>query len=63
MPANQTPRAEDQPELSELPVVTEAAPQAEDEPEVLPKNAWVTLGLFAAFVVAFGTCASTYLFR
>ncbi|WP_146120011.1 hypothetical protein [Leucobacter massiliensis] len=44
---------------------SEAAPGAEgaDEgPESVPPKAWVTLVLFAAFVVAFGTCASTFMF-
>lgn len=35
----------------------------DEGPEDVPMNTWVTLGLFAAFVVAFGTCASTFLFR
>ncbi|GAA1629091.1 hypothetical protein [Leucobacter chromiireducens] len=35
----------------------------DDGPEKLPMNTWVTLGLFAAFVVAFGTCASSFMFN
>lgn len=35
----------------------------EEGPERLPMNTWVTLGLFAAFVVAFGTCASSFMFK
>ncbi|SJN10820.1 hypothetical protein FM113_10210 [Leucobacter sp. 7(1)] len=35
----------------------------EEGPEKLPMNTWVTLGLFAAFVVAFGTCASSFMFN
>lgn len=35
---------------------------ADEGPENLPMNTWVTLGLFAAFVVLFGTCASTFMF-
>ncbi|MEB4616381.1 hypothetical protein [Leucobacter sp. M11] len=37
--------------------------EANPEPETLPANSWVTLGIFAAFVVLFAGCASTYLFR
>lgn len=35
----------------------------DDNPENVPTNAWVTMGLFAAFVIAFGTCASTFMFN
>lgn len=35
----------------------------DEGPENLPMNTWVTLGLFAAFVVLFGTCASTFMFN
>ncbi|WP_298041053.1 hypothetical protein [uncultured Microbacterium sp.] len=35
----------------------------EESPEKLPPSTWLTLLVFAAFVVGFGTCASTYLFR
>jgi len=35
----------------------------DDLPEDVPPKAWVTLVMFAAFVVAFGTCASAYLFN
>lgn len=35
----------------------------EELPENVPANAWVTMGLFAAFVIAFGTCASTFMFN
>jgi hypothetical protein len=36
---------------------------SEESPQDLPPKAWVTLVLFAAFVVAFGTCASTFIFN
>ncbi|TDP94280.1 hypothetical protein EDF62_0694 [Leucobacter luti] len=40
------------------------APEAESKhPEKLPMGTWVTLSMFALFVVAFGTCASTFLFN
>ncbi len=35
----------------------------DDGPEHVPGNAWITMGLFAAFVIAFGTCASTFMFN
>lgn len=43
--------------------VAEAAEQlTDDNPENVPTNVWITLGLFAAFVIGFGTCAVKYLF-
>lgn len=35
----------------------------DESPEKLPATAWVTLVLFAGFVVLFGTCAATYMFN
>ncbi|GAA1324553.1 hypothetical protein ACFSWE_02970 [Leucobacter albus] len=35
----------------------------DDNPENVPANAWITMGLFAVFVIAFGTCASTFMFN
>ncbi|KUF05957.1 hypothetical protein [Leucobacter sp. G161] len=35
----------------------------DDGPENVPANAWVTMGIFAVFVIAFGTCASTFMFN
>lgn len=39
-----------------------AAGDVDDAPQDVPPKAWVTLVLFAAFVIAFGTCASTFMF-
>lgn len=39
------------------------AGDADEAPQDLPPKAWVTLVLFAAFVIAFGTCASTFMFN
>ncbi|WP_162903881.1 hypothetical protein [Leucobacter sp. wl10] len=36
---------------------------AEESPQSLPPKAWVTLVLFAAFVLAFGSCASLFMFN
>jgi len=36
---------------------------AEESPENLPPKAWVTIGLFAVFVVGFSSCAGLFLFR
>lgn len=36
---------------------------ADESPEKLPPKAWVTLVGFALFVIAFGTCASTFMFN
>lgn len=35
----------------------------EESPQNLPLGAWVTLILFAAVVVAFGSCANTWMFN
>lgn len=43
--------------------VQEEAPVADEHPEHVPVNAWVTMGIFAVFVIAFGTCASTFMFN
>lgn len=40
-----------------------AAELVDDNPEQVPAKAWVTMGLFAVFVIAFGTCASTFMFN
>ncbi len=40
-----------------------AAEVVDDNPEQVPAKAWVTMGLFAVFVIAFGTCASTFMFN
>lgn len=45
------------------PAEAEGDVTVDEGPEDVPMNTWVTLGLFAAFVVAFGTCASTFLFK
>lgn len=42
---------------------SEADELAEDEPTKLPVMAWVSLIGFAAFVVAFGTCAANWMFN
>lgn len=36
---------------------------AEDEPTSVPRMAWVSLVGFAIFVIAFGTCASNWMFN
>ncbi|MBK0421946.1 hypothetical protein JD292_07640 [Leucobacter sp. CSA2] len=36
---------------------------ADEGPERVPARVWVTLVGFAAFVLAFGTCAANYLFN
>ncbi|KIP52805.1 hypothetical protein [Leucobacter komagatae] len=35
----------------------------DDNPENVPAKAWVTMGIFAVFVIAFGTCASNFMFN
>lgn len=35
----------------------------DDNPENVPGKAWVTMGIFAVFVIAFGTCASNFMFN
>lgn len=37
--------------------------QPDETPDKVPPKAWVTLGLFAAFVVLFFTCANTFMFN
>lgn len=37
--------------------------EVDDSPEKVPPKAWVTLVGFALFVIAFGTCASTFMFN
>lgn len=39
------------------------ASDVDESPQDVPPKAWVTLVLFAAFVIAFGTCASTFMFN
>lgn len=41
----------------------QGVPGADDGPERVPARVWVTLVGFAAFVIAFGTCAANYLFN
>ncbi|KAM9861726.1 hypothetical protein ACI1US_02424 [Leucobacter sp. BZR 635] len=43
--------------------VLDSAAAEDDGPEHVPANAWVTMGIFAVFVIAFGTCASTFMFN
>ncbi|MGO1544363.1 MAG: hypothetical protein ACTHXA_08480 [Gulosibacter sp.] len=35
----------------------------DEQPEDLAPRHWVTLSMFALFVVLFGTCATTFLFN
>lgn len=44
-------------------VAAEVGNDVDDNPEHVPVNAWVTMGIFAVFVIAFGTCASTFMFN
>lgn len=37
--------------------------EAEESPEQVPPKAWVTMLLFAGFVIAFGSCASMFMFN
>jgi len=37
--------------------------EAEESPETLPPRAWVSLLLFAVFVVGFSSCAGLFMFR
>lgn len=37
--------------------------RTDESPQHLPPTAWATLIGFAAFVVLFGTCASTFMFN
>ncbi|SJM52984.1 hypothetical protein [Gulosibacter sp. 10] len=36
---------------------------ADEAPENLPPRAWVTLGIFALFVIGAGTCMTTWMFN
>lgn len=45
------------------PAVVDADAVEDDGPENVPANAWVTMGIFAVFVIAFGTCASNFMFN
>lgn len=59
--ASQSPGSD---KLAAEPAASSAAAEAESEhPEKLPMGTWVTLSMFAVFVIAFGTCASTFLFN
>lgn len=42
---------------------TAPATETGQSPETLPPKAWVSLVLFAGFVVAFSSCAGFFLFR
>lgn len=59
-PTNDTPETLD---VVENAPVVDADGFDDDGPENVPANAWITMGLFAAFVIAFGTCASTFMFN
>lgn len=49
-------------ELDEQPQEQLSA-ELDESPEKVPPKAWVTLVGFALFVIAFGTCAATYMFN
>ena len=37
--------------------------EQDETPDKVPPKAWVTLGLFAGFVILFFTCATTFMFN
>lgn len=47
------------PELQDVDV----DPGMDDAPEDLPVNMWMTLGIFAAFVVGLGSCMVLWMFN
>lgn len=47
---------------AELLSADQADPSDAESPQNLPPKAWITLVMFAAFVVLFGTCANFFLF-
>ncbi|MGO1539236.1 MAG: hypothetical protein ACTHZ9_08135 [Leucobacter sp.] len=51
-----------QPDSTEKSVGDQVTQSGDESPENLPPKAWVTLVMFAGFVVLFGTCANFFLF-
>lgn len=63
MTTPQTGRDEDLAHMeADAHVEADVLADTEESPEHLPPKAWVTLIMFAGFVIAFGTCASVFLF-
>lgn len=58
-----TPNDSTQPDIAERGSVQPDAELVDDNPEQVPAKAWVTMAIFAVFVIAFGTCASTFMFN
>lgn len=50
-----TSKQSDEPSTEETP--------SEEAPEKVPPKAWVTLTIFAGFVILFFTCATTFMFN